>query len=264
MSDGGNKRVPQPSRERFHATHDTLGRLTLVYFIRHGQAGSRQVYDRLSETGKTQARRLGEWLVRQGIEFDGAISGRLNRQRETVEQVRLAYEESDLRFPEVAASPAWDEFDLDAVYAGIGPQIAGVHPEFRLQFEELERQSKDAGSPVHRKWSACDVTVVRAWIDGAYRYKGESFSEFVARVRSGRGDLADDGRDRKIAVFTSATPAAIWAADALGIKGQEMMQLAAVTYNTGVTVLKIEDGVTRLFQFNGAGHLEDPALLTWR
>ena len=33
---------------------------------------------------------------------------------------------------------------------------------------------------------------------------------------------------------------------------------------TGVTILKIEGEVVRLFQFNSTAHLEGPEMLTWR
>ena len=78
-----------------------------VYFIRHGQAGSRQDYDRLSEAGCEQARLLGGWLVRRPVVFDQVWSGRLSRQLETAEQVRLAYREAGVEFPEVTANASW-------------------------------------------------------------------------------------------------------------------------------------------------------------
>ncbi len=54
-----------------------------VYFIRHGQAGTREVYDSLSELGRTQARLLGRYFVSQGLEFAAAYAGRLLRRQQT-------------------------------------------------------------------------------------------------------------------------------------------------------------------------------------
>ena len=218
-----------------------------VYFIRHGQAGSRQDYDRLSELGREQADRLGTWLARQPVRFDAVWSGRLNRQRETAEQVREASRRNGTEFPEIVSSPCWDEFDLDAVYRGIGPQIAQHDEEFRLQFEEVRRQAKDPQSAVHRTWARCDTTVVRAWIDGGYEFSGEeSFDGFVKRVRSGAGLfealLEKDAPNRNVAVFTSATPAAVWAGMALDLDGRRVMQLAGVTYNSSMTVIRVGPG----------------------
>jgi broad specificity phosphatase PhoE len=238
--------------------------LVTVHFIRHGQAGSRQNYDCLSEIGREQARRLGVWLARQPVRFEKAWSGRLNRQRETADFVRQAFLASSGEFPEIHVDPCWDEFDLDAVYRSIGPQIARHDDEFRRQFEELQRLSQDAESAVHRTWAPCDTTVVRAWIDGRYEFEGESFEQFVKRVRSGARLLDRDGKNHHVAVFTSATPAAVWAALALDLDGRKIVQLAGVTYNTSVTVLRVDAQRVRLFQFNTVPHIDTPELLTHR
>jgi broad specificity phosphatase PhoE len=240
------------------------GGVFTVYFIRHGQAGSRQDYDHLSDLGRVQSTRLGTWLARSPVQFDQAWSGQLSRQRETADQVRAAYLQNGADFPEISTSPCWDEFDLDAVYRGIGPQLSRDDGEFRGQFEELRRQAADAASPVQRTWIRCDTTVVRAWVDGRYDYRGESFEAFGARVRSGVRLLHDHGAQGNVAVFTSATPAAIWAAMALDLDGRKVMQLAGVTYNTALTVIRVDQDRVRLFQFNTVPHLDSLELITHR
>ena len=240
------------------------GGVLTVYFIRHGQAGSRQDYDRLSETGREQSRRLGTWLAAHGIDFAEAWSGRLQRQRETAEEVRLAYGQVRANFPAISSGECWDEFDLDAVYRGIGPQLAAQDDEFRAQFEELREQAANAASRVHRTWARCDTTVVRAWVEGRHEYAGESFDSFVARVSGGAAILRDSGTPRNVAVFTSATPMAVWAAMALELDGRKVMQLAGVTYNTSVTVMRVDRERVRLFQFNTVPHLDSAELRTHR
>jgi len=39
--------------------------LSTVYLVRHGQAGTREAYDSLSELGQRQARLLGEHFISQ-------------------------------------------------------------------------------------------------------------------------------------------------------------------------------------------------------
>ena len=49
-----------------------IGSLSAVYLIRHGQAGPRNDYDRLSDLGQRQAELLGAKLVAQRIRVDQA------------------------------------------------------------------------------------------------------------------------------------------------------------------------------------------------
>lgn len=58
-----------------------------VYLVRHGQAGTRDDYDSLSELGKQQTRLLGEYFVSQGIQFNATFCGGMQRQKETVKNV---------------------------------------------------------------------------------------------------------------------------------------------------------------------------------
>ena len=65
-------------------------RLSRVYLVRHGQAGTREAYDSLSALGKRQARLLGEYFLSEGIEFAAVFSGTLARQAQTALEVKAA------------------------------------------------------------------------------------------------------------------------------------------------------------------------------
>ncbi|MDE3195909.1 MAG: histidine phosphatase family protein, partial [Acidobacteriota bacterium] len=83
--------------------------MSRVYLIRHGQAGTRQAYDDLSDVGRRQARLLGQHFAAQGIRFSRAYAGGLRRQQQTAEEVASQFPE----FPTVEGSAGWNEFDLD-------------------------------------------------------------------------------------------------------------------------------------------------------
>jgi broad specificity phosphatase PhoE len=70
-----------------------------LYLIRHGQAGTRDNYDALSDLGRQQSRLLGEYFVNQGLSFTSAITGPNARQQQTAEEVRAAYQSANLNFP---------------------------------------------------------------------------------------------------------------------------------------------------------------------
>ena len=87
--------------------------MSRIFLVRHGQAGSRQNYDCLSDLGHTQARALGDYFAREGVTFHAAWVGGLTRQRQTAEHVAAAYAAVGLAFPAPTHDPAWNEFDLD-------------------------------------------------------------------------------------------------------------------------------------------------------
>src|ERR1044072_5545848 len=90
--------------------------MSIIYFIRHAQAGSRDNYDRLSELAQQQAKPLGQHLADQGIGFSQVIAGGMQRQRHTAEIVCNAIAGAGLGKTEVAVDEQWNEFSLLSVY----------------------------------------------------------------------------------------------------------------------------------------------------
>jgi len=67
-----------------------------------------------------------------------------------------------------------------------------------------------------------------------------------------------------VAIFTSATPIAVWVGMAMGAADGRLMRLAAVIYNSAVTTLNLRGEDLRLFSFNGVPHLASADLRTFR
>lgn len=242
--------------------------MSTVYLVRHGQAGTREAYDSLSELGKMQARLLGEHFLSQGINFTSACSGALIRQRETGEEVRSAYGRACVSFPTIEVIPEWNEFDLTQVYREMAPLLCAEDLEFRIEYERMLEQVRISnGKPeakIHRKWLPCDTKLVNAWISGRYPYTGEGWDQFRERIAGRRFAVsAAEGREN-VVVFTSATPVAIWTGLSLQILDERVMQLAGVLYNASYTVVRLREGHLRLFTFNAAPHLATDGLRTHR
>lgn len=240
--------------------------MSFVYFFRHGQAGTRDNYDSLSDVGRRQAALLGEYLAAERIEFRTAFAGAMSRQQETAAGVIDAFRHAGVPFPALQTLPAFNEFDLDHVYSELAPLLARADEGFRREYEIMMEQVRASeGSPdaaVHRRWSPCDIQVVDAWIRSAYPYSGESWEAFRKRVSGPRPHL--NGAEGNIAVFTSATPTAIWAGLALDIHDARVLPLAGALYNSSITVLRLRGEQLRLFSFNGVPHLADAAMRTHR
>jgi broad specificity phosphatase PhoE len=251
--------------------------LSTVYLVRHGQAGTRDAYDSLSELGGRQARLLGEHFIAQGVRFASAYAGSLARQQQTAEQIRAAYADAGVAFPTVRVNSGWDEFDLGRVYREIAPLLAAEDPEFLHEYDEMREQVRVSqgahGARIHRRWMPCDTKVVEAWLAGRYPYGGETWDQFRERVAACRlkmeGQQKDarqenEARQENILVVTSATPLAIWTGLSLEISDERIMRLAGAVYNASYTILRLRKQQLRLFTFNAVPHLAAPGLCTHR
>jgi broad specificity phosphatase PhoE len=226
--------------------------LSVLYLVRHGQAGTRDNYDSLSDLGRIQARLLGRHF--QGIHFAAAYSGSLARQRATADEV--------LPGVDIRVDPGWDEFDLSHVFRELAPRLIEDDDQFRIDHEEMERAIARQDAAVHRKWNDCDKKCVRAWIEGRYEYSGESWTAFVERIHAALARVVQ--HDGNVVVFTSATPIGIAAAKTLEIADGRAMWLAAVMFNASFTTLRVHGDEIRLFTLNGIPHLNEPELRTFR
>lgn len=238
--------------------------MSLLYLIRHGQAGLRHNYDTLSDLGRAQARLLGEHLAVQRVRFSAVYSGALKRQRETAREVLGAMDAAGLAAPQPQIDEHWNEFDLDAVYKAIAPRLAADDAEFRAQHEKLRRMLQEEGSPVHRTWTRCDTLMVRAWVEGKYEVPGESWQAFRLRVSVPLGALSRMSSDENVAIFSSATPIAVWIGLALELNGRHVLRLGGAMYNAALTTIRARENDLALFSFNGTPHLPAPHLRTFR
>lgn len=242
--------------------------MSILYLVRHGQAGTRENYDSLSERGRGQARRLGQYFASQGIQFQRVLAGSLARQQATAEEVLSAMGGT---VPEIAIDPGWDEFDLSHVYREMAPHLCADDPDFRREYEAMQRALEESqgahDDPVHRKWNDCDRKAVRAWGEGRYPFTGESWIAVVARVQDALQRLTQaclSSGDGNAIVFTSATPIGISAAKTLEIGDGRVMWMAAVLLNASYSTLRVRPEEIRLFSFNAAPHLESADLRTFR
>lgn len=239
--------------------------MSYIYLIRHGQAGSRDNYDLLSELGREQARLLGEHFVAQGIELAAVYSGGMRRQRETAEIACGVVARAGLPAPDVTTDERWDEFSLISVYRAIAKRMmkddAGFAGDIKEMQEAISRDPHTTGGAVGR----CDQAVIRAWMENRYSdYDGEAWSAFRERIQARAADLCSDHHAEKaVAIFTSATPIAIIVGAALGLTDEKLLGILGVIYNTSVSVMRARNGELRLFTFNATPHVSG-SLRTFR
>lgn len=229
--------------------------MSLIYLVRHAQAGTRENYDVLSDLGREQARLLGVHLVRQGVTFEAAYSGSLQRQRRTAEIALSAYADSGLPRPDVVTDHRWDEFNLRSIYLAISKRLIEESPEFARDFEEMGEALRNDPHTTRGATGRCDAAVIRAWMENRYPdYQGESWAGFRGRIESCLGDFSGES-EGAVAVFTSATPIAILAAASLELTDEKFLSVLGVIYNSSVTVIRSREREMRLFMLNSTAHL---------
>jgi broad specificity phosphatase PhoE len=218
-----------------------------IYLIRHGQAGRRDDYDRLSVLGKEQVRLLSAYFTAQGIQFDHVIAGGLRRQQETAALLSNNFQ----------TDPRWSEFDLDQVYKAVAPQLAERDERFRADYLALEADSRDPNSEVHRTWKQTDRDVVMAWVSGSVPVAGrcETWADLATRVSQAWTELQQTPKSGRVAICTSATPIGI----TFSPEPAQAFSRAGQLYNASFTAFSPSGEA-----FNQTPHLPEPRLLTLR
>jgi broad specificity phosphatase PhoE len=215
--------------------------------VRHGQASAgTDDYDRLSERGREQSRRLGRWLAASGQGFDRVVLGGMRRHRETLEALHEGY---GAPLPEPVVDAGFAEFDHHTVFSSFSlanpahPAVLGVRQGGLPMFGALIRAALQA-------WS-------REGVDGA----PESWAAFGERVRAAGDRLADHAG--RALVVTSGGVIARLAQGALAADDDQAIELNLSLRNSGLCEFRPRDGAVAgasrlsMASFNALPHLED-------
>jgi broad specificity phosphatase PhoE len=228
-----------------------------LYLIRHGQAGSRDNYDLLSTLGQSQAQQLAEYFRALGVSFRAAYAGSMRRQQETARIVLSALASA----PEIQTDPRWNEFSLEGLWQTLAPRLLAENEQFARDYHATHA----ANPNVDRVMTSCDVELIRAWMRNHPGCDGvEPWTAFRGRVEAPHSELSGFGPGESVAVFTSATPTAVWCGSALGVDERKIFRIAGVLYNTSFSTLRLRDGELTLFSLNNTPHLRDSSQRTFR
>lgn len=236
--------------------------MATLYFIRHGQAGRPDDYDRLSSLGEMQALRLGEYFAMRGLRFDALISGGLRRQRETA---RLFADGVKIEEREIETDESWNEFDLHQVYRELAPLLARDSQAFANDLTEMGKALMLDPHLTRGPVGRCDRAVIGAWMGKRYSIgSAETWDEFRARIGAAWHSLAARAEGAHIAILTSATPIALCVGETLSLTDERIQSLMGVLYNSGVTTIRLRSGSPLMLAFNSTPHLVDSEMITFR
>lgn len=234
--------------------------MTRILLIRHGQASfGSDDYDRLSELGQEQSRRVGEHLAALPHHPAGAYSGTLRRQQQTAELALAGYGGGT---PAVEATSAFNEYHAGPLFEAYLGRVLERDPE-------LARLG-DAVLNERRAFQRAFEGVMQCWLSDPAPPPPvpESWSQFRRRVAEGLEQIAHThGKDDTIHVYTSGGVIAIGVAVALELSALQTVMLNWRVYNGSITELAYGRRGWSLMGFNAVDHfaLKEPErLLTFR
>ena len=215
-----------------------------LYLVRHGQASfGSDDYDRLSDLGRRQCTRLGEYFRDSGVVFEAALTGTLRRQLDSLGCIAQGMQMA----PEAQAWPGLNEYDGDALVAALNPpplppltSPEGARAHFRLLREGLmawmEGRTQPAGMPRH--------------------------ADFVAGVREAL-DHVRTQHDGAVLIVSSGGPIATAVAEVLGAPKEAAIELNMRIRNSAITEFVFSEKRHSLLSFNHLPHLQGSARAGW-
>jgi broad specificity phosphatase PhoE len=216
-----------------------------LLLVRHGQASAgTDNYDRLSERGWQQSRRLGHWLATTGHDFDAVVLGTMRRHRETFEAIAEGYAANDRALPTPALDPGLDEFDHHAVFDG----FAAHHPDHPAIRASREGGLQALGAMIHAALSA--------WSEDRIAGVPESWQVFGARVQDAGQRLTQHGA-KNVLVLTSGGVISRLAQGALGLADRGAVDLNLSLRNSGLCEFHARPYGFALGSWNALPHLHD-------
>jgi broad specificity phosphatase PhoE len=226
-----------------------------LLLIRHGQASFKAAdYDRLSETGEEQSRRLGAWLSACGAVPDLVAIGPRQRHLRTAEECLHA---AGIDRPLLKLA-GLDEVDHEELLARLRPDLAS-HDTLRAEL----KQSPDP----HRAFQQLFAAAVARWIDGTHDDEyTTTWPQFRHNVLQAMQALAQH-EAKTIWSFTSGGPIAVIANAILQAPVAQTFTLSWSLVNTSLTRLRLGQQGASLITYNAWPHLErseDQHLVTLR
>ena len=229
-----------------------------LYLIRHGQASYGEAdYDRLSPRGIEQARAVGAWAGRLGL--DGLFAGPLRRQQQTA---RYAQEGAGGALPALETLPELAEYPAFEMLRHLTPRLIAEDPKF----------AQLTNAPTPRLLDEAFQAILSRWARDEWDAEGvERVTAFVARIRTGLDRVlraATSGAS--LACVTSAGPIGVAVGLVFATPPERMVRTSIVIRNASITELRFrstnfdwQSDQLSLVTFNQTAHLPD-ALLTER
>ncbi|HXE20923.1 MAG TPA: histidine phosphatase family protein [Rhodoferax sp.] len=216
-----------------------------LYLVRHGQASfGAEDYDNLSDLGRKQSVRLGEYFRHKGLTFDAVLTGTLRRHAQTWAGIC----EGGGFTTEALPWPGLNEYDSEAV-------IGAIHPH------KLE---KPDSPEMYRHHFRLLRDGLAQWMAGVVSPKGmPTYTEFVAGVTSALDHVRARHHGGKVLIVSSGGPIATAVGHVLGTTPETTIELNLRIRNASVTEFAFTPKRHMLLTYNTLPHLDAQEHADW-
>jgi broad specificity phosphatase PhoE len=215
-----------------------------LYLVRHGQASfGADDYDNLSELGRQQSVRLGEYWHHKGMKFDAVLVGTLKRHAQTLDGLLegLGTTASPIQWPGL------NEYDSAAV-------IATIHPE-PLQ--------KPDTPELYRHHFRLLRDALTQWMNGVTSPKGmPSYVDFQKGVTSAL-DYVRTQCEGNVLLVSSGGPISTAVGHVLGTTPETTIELNLRIRNASITEFAFTPKRHMLVTYNTLPHLDHADHAAW-
>lgn len=215
-----------------------------LYLVRHGQASFGAAdYDQLSELGRRQSERLGQYWRERGLTFDAVLTGTLRRHAQTWEGIAAGAGYDN----QAQAIEGLNEYDSEAVIATIHPQPL-QKPDTPELYRHHFRLLRDG---------------LRQWMNGVVSPRGmPSYDDFLAGV-TGALDHVRKSYEGNVLIVSSGGPISTAVGHVLGTTPETTIELNMRLRNSAVTEFNYNPKRHNLLSYNTLPHLDHPDLASW-
>lgn len=216
-----------------------------LYLVRHGQASfGAEDYDQLSDLGRRQSLRLGQYFAERGLKFDAILIGTLRRHAQTLDSLLqgMGAQSEPLKWPGL------NEYDSAAVVETVhpAPLQAPTTPEaYRQHFRLL----KDG---------------LTQWMAGVVTPRGmPSYAEFVAGVSGALDHVRANHYGQSVLIVSSGGPISTAVGHVLQAPPETTIELNLRIRNTALTEFAFTPKRHMLVSYNSLPHLDTHDLRNW-
>jgi len=216
-----------------------------LYLVRHGQASfGADDYDQLSDLGRRQSVRLGEYLRGKGLRIDAVITGTLRRHQQTWAGIAEGLQLQAEPLP----WPGLNEYDSEAV-------IAAIHPH------KLE---KPDSPEMYRHHFRLLRDGLAQWMAGVVSPRGmPSYNDFVAGVTSALDHVRAHHHGQNVLIVSSGGPISTAVGHVLGTSPETTIELNLRIRNSSITEFAFTPKRHMLVTYNTLPHLDSPDHASW-